>query len=61
MEGEGGRVGNDWRRGRLVGDQGVVEYGRVRSDGSKVSLAELLKEVKKTHGVFFEFFFLEEE
>jgi len=59
MESERGRVGNDWRRGRLIGDQGVIEYGGVRSDGGEVSLAELLKEVKETHGVFFEFFFLE--
>jgi len=61
MEREGGRVGNDWGRGRLIGDQGVVEYRRIRGNGGEVSLAELLKEVKKTHGVFFKFFFLEEE
>jgi len=61
VECEWGRVGNVGRRGRLIRDQGIVEDGGIGGDRSEVSLTELFQNVKETHGVFFEFFFLEEE
>jgi len=42
MEGERGRVGNGGRRGRLIGDQGVVKDRGIGRDGCEVSLAEVL-------------------